>query len=205
MKLAVDVDAAAKLAHWGMLPHLPELLGIDLTECFTLTSLKFRAKKAIEKPDGKVFHSTEAAQAAVDFCAILAAAPEVTLMPQLQDLQGIDAGEAVLLSAMHLDPQIRMLTGDKRAMRALSAAPPEVREVFVGRVFMLEQLLAIALDRFGLDWLREKVCPYRHIDKAALIVMGSRCDAAEPSVRDAISAYVAEVHRLCNPSLLCTT
>ncbi|TFZ02985.1 hypothetical protein EZ313_17330 [Ramlibacter henchirensis] len=202
MRLAIDIDAAAKLAHWGLLPHIPALLNTDWKGCITLTSLRFRAQKALQKPDGRVFHCTEAAQVALDLCASVGLPPDVTLLTELQDVQGIDAGEAVLLSAMHMDRDLCLLTGDKRALRALSAAAPELRGVFAGRVVTVEQVLGAALNRFGLLWLRQNVCPYRHIDKAILIIMGSRCDAGEPSVREAIDAYVMEVRALCDPSLL---
>lgn len=202
MRLAIDIDAAAKLAHWGLLPHVPALLGVNWGDCFTLTSLKFRAQKALAKPDGRVFHCIEAAQAAIALCGCIGETPEVALLADLQDIQGIDAGEAVLLSAMLDDSEILLLTGDKRALRALSSSAPELRGRFAGRVVTVEQVVNAALNRFGLAWIQQHICPYRHIDKAILVVMGSRCDAGEPSVREAIAAYVSELKGLCDPSLL---
>lgn len=35
--LLVDVDAAVKLAHWGLLGELPTLIDTPLSNCATLT------------------------------------------------------------------------------------------------------------------------------------------------------------------------
>lgn len=201
--LLIDIDAAVKLAHWGLLAELPKLTGMALNSCATLTSLRFRALKAAEKPDGKLFHTVAAAQAVLDTLPHLAQLPvDVELLPALQNLPGIDAGEAVLISAMAARPEVRMLTGDKRCLRALAACDPEIREPLANRVLIVEQVLLLALDAYGLLWLQGKVCALRHIDKAVAIVMGSKCDLAENSVREGLHSYIDEMVRLCDPQLL---
>ena len=99
-------------------------------------------------------------------------------------------------------PQARLLTGDKRCLRALAACESSLREQFAKRVLTVEQVLLLGLDAKGLEWLRERVCAYRHIDKAVGIVMGSRCDSPEISVREGLRAYINELSGLCHPPLL---
>lgn len=201
--LLIDIDAACKLAHWGMLSQLPALTGIELSACQTLTSLKYRALKASSKLDGRVFHSAEAVQEVLRVVGQMPVLdPGLEILPGLQDVAGIDAGEAVLLSAAAAAKDARLLTGDKRSLRSLGACPPEIRATVAGRILVVEQVLAGALDKRGLQWLREQVCPQRHVDKAVSIIMGSRCDAAEASVREALASYIAEMVSLCDPSLL---
>lgn len=201
--LLVDIDAAVKLAHWGMLEELPSLIGTPLNSCATLSSLRFRAQRATQTPDGKLFHTPQAARAVLQALQHMAPLPvDVKLLPALQNLPGIDAGEAVLISAMAAQPEARMLTGDKRCLRALAACGTDVREPLARRVLIVEQVLLLALDAHGMDWLRARVCASRHIDKAVSIVMGSKCDAAESSVRDGLQAYIAEMIGLCDPRLL---
>jgi hypothetical protein len=200
--LAVDVDAATKLAHWGLLGEAPILLGTSLNECYTLTSLKYRARKSLNSPDGKVFHSVDAAQAVIDAMEKMAPAPKVPLISQLQDIDGIDPGEAVLLSGVAAHAGSRILTGDKRALRSLAACDSAFREQFSGRIVIVEQVVLAALDRFGLVWLRSRICAFRTIDKAMVVAMGSRCDAGESAVREALNSYVNEITALCNPPLL---
>lgn len=127
---------------------------------------------------------------------------DVELLPDLQNMPGIDAGEAVLISAMAARAETRLLTGDKRCLRALAACDPELREPLAKRVLVVEQILLFALDAHGLEWLRGKVCALRHIDKAVSIVMGSKCDSAESSVREGLRSYIDEMNGLCDPRLL---
>lgn len=204
MALFLDVDAVAKLSHWEILPHLPSLTGMAWTECGTLSSLKFRALRGISKPDGKLFRTQAAAQIASD--AIAQMGQTVPLEPStsdLQDLAGIDPGEMILLEALTgAGENSRLLTGDKRALKALATLGEKHRQRYSGRVLIVEQIIAKALHVYDLPWLQARVCPQRQIDTAISIVFGSRCDASEPSVKDGLKSYCDEMHCLCDPSLL---
>lgn len=203
MKLLLDVDAAVKLAHWGILQELPTLLNLQWDHCATLTSLRFRAQRSMEKPDGKLFHSAEAALVVVAICRELPVLPADTqLLGSLQDAPGVDAGEAVLLSALAASADARMLSGDKRCMRAVAELPAADRAGLAGKCIVVEQVILHALDVRGLQWLRERVCALRHIDKAIMIALGSRCDAPEASVREALRSYIREIEQACDPTLL---
>lgn len=203
MKLLIDVDALAKLAHWSLPEELPTIVGVPLSQCVTLTSMRFRAQRAQLKPDGKLFHSTDAANAAIrTMDHMLPSLPaDIQLLPFLQNLTGIDAGEAVLLSALSA-PGARLLTGDKRALKALAELMAYQRAHFSGKIVVVEQVLLAALKLHGIDWLRERVCPYKSIDKAVGIVMGHRCDASEKSVREGLESYINELRQAAAPSLI---
>jgi hypothetical protein len=203
MALLVDVDALAKSAHWQLLPEIPECLAVPLAECATLTSARFRAQRALTKPDGKPFHNVEAAQAALDAIAKMlpAVAPDGACLPYLQKVAGIDAGEAVLLSSI-ANSDTRLLTGDKRALKALANLQPDQRAPFEGRIILIEQLIQQALKRHGLPWLRERICPHLQIDNAMANIMGSRCDAGLESVQEGLASYIGEIERSASPSLI---
>jgi len=62
--LYVDVDAFSKLAHWNILPLLADLTCHQWHDIATVSSLWFRAQRATEKPDGKLFYTVEAAKIA---------------------------------------------------------------------------------------------------------------------------------------------
>jgi hypothetical protein len=162
-----------KLSHWGLLPSLPIITAIPVGECSTLTSVKFRALKAATTPDGKVFHSSEASAGVLAAIDMMSAAPDPALdiLPALQDQPGIDPDEAILLTAVATTPGSRLLTGDKRCLRAVAKLPLDMREKYFSSIWTVEQILLMALDRYGLIWLREKVCPWRQIDTAIGIVM----------------------------------
>lgn len=203
MKLLVDVDALAKLAHWRILDDLPTFTGVPLSECATLTSARFRAERAVKKPDGRVFYSTEAATAALRAIdgMMRPLSPETQHLPTLQGISGIDAGEAVLLSALSAGGA-RLLTGDKRALKALAGLDSPQRAPFAGKIIVIEQVLVVALARHGIGWLRERVCPYKQIDKAIGNAMGSQCDASQDSVREGLESYIKELELAAIPTLI---
>lgn len=205
VQLLVDVDALCKLAHWRLLSELPYLLGTVWSDCATLTSAKHRARKAKVKPDGRIFRTTAAAEEAL--WAIEQMQP--TLEPNAEGLKdfenvpGIDPGEAVLLSAIATSPSARLLTGDKRALRALASTPNSIRSSYAGKIILVEQVILGALDAHDLAWLRDHVCPEKDVDKTISMIMGGRCDASEVSVREGLASHLNELKRLCDPSIVC--
>jgi len=201
--LLIDVDALCKLAHWNLLDPLPELTGVPLSACATLPSCRHRAAKALTKPD-KVFRCIEAATAALRVSANFGELPQPdpNLLEPFQDVAGIDSGEAVMFARMLEHPAAILLTGDKRAMRAAATLPIQVRGPIAARVLPVECIVKCALEAYGLDELRARVCPWKDVDKAIAIVMGSRCDQAAESVREGLASYLHELSNLCEPSLV---
>lgn len=202
--LLVDVDVLAKLAHWGMLPELPTFVEVDWPRMSTVPSLRFRAQRAATTPDGKLFHSTDAARAVMRAVSQMAPLPTVdpTRLAQFQDATDIDAGEAILFALLDGVADRCVLTGDKRAVRALSQLPATRRVLLEGRLLILEAVFLKALDLRGIEWLRKLVCPSRELDKAISIALGSRCDAPPEAVDEALRSYHGELAVLCTPCLL---
>lgn len=128
--------------------------------------------------------------------------PDPALLIQFQNIAGIDAGEAVMLARLIEDPNTLFLTGDKRALRAVAAMDDKVRASIAERVVPVECIIKCVLDAFGIDELRARVCTWKDVDKAVAIVMGSRCDQAEASVREGLASYLGELYALCRPSLI---
>lgn len=202
--LFLDVDALSKLAHWNILPLIPNLLGLTWDQIATISSLRYRAQAAVTKPDKKLFHTTMAAQAAVDYIARTSTcpAPDAAVMEAFSNVPQIDAGEAVLFSLVMTHPGARLLTGDKRALRAL--ANHEFAANFDGKIICIEQILRMALEAYGREWLLTNVGPQAQIDKAAAIVLGSRQDAPIGHINEALNSYIAEMIGLKDPSMLWT-
>lgn len=204
MSLLIDIDALCKLAHWRLLGVLPELSGITWTDCATLTSAAFRARKASVQPDGRLFRCTRAADEVIEATALMSTqvAPDIEQLSVLQDLPGIDAGEALLFASAATSSEHRLLTGDKRAIRAIAALADPLRLPYQNKIIVIEQVLNGVLDHMGIAQLREHVCPWANIDVAVRNAMGSRCDAAEQSVREGLDSYIAEMIDLCSPTLI---
>lgn len=200
--LFVDVDALCKLAHWNLLPILPELIGHSFNDMATVSSLSHRARRAIDKPDGKLFHCVEAARSAHEHITQMGqlAAPNSAILTLLADSPQIDSGEALLLALTATDDDSYFLTGDKRALRALSKL--SCSKLFAGKIIIIEHILFRCLHVKGRRWLLDNVCPHKHIDTAISIILGSRCDGEEAAITSGIKSYLTEIIDLHDPSLL---
>lgn len=200
--LYVDVDAVSKLAHWNILPLLPHITGLPWHGMASVSSLKHRAHRAIEKLDGKVFHTVKAATIAKEALIQMqeAGEPDVDLLTALGSYKDIDPGEAVLLSLATGDDSSFLLTGDKRALRRL--AKTEFAGRFSGRIVVVEQVLLHCLQYQGRDWVLQHVCPHRQIDKAISICLGSTCEASATDIEQGLTSYIGEIDRLFTPTFL---
>jgi len=118
---------------------------------------------------------------------------------RLDDLVGIDAGEAILLSATAAIPEFRLLTGDKRCLRAV-ATDPEcaiIAHRIRGRVVCFEQILRCLIVRFGFGHVLDKVVPVLpSCDTAVRTAFGSGARATEPNVLACLESYIGELRGL---------
>jgi hypothetical protein len=201
--LFIDVDAMSKLAHWKILPELPSLLSTTWSETATLSALEFRARRATQSLDHKLFHAVDAAHLILDIIGNMAkpdGEPDEDILRALTDVRAIDAGEAVLLSQIVNVPGDRLLTGDKRAISALSKL--SIAHRFTGKIITLEQIILACLHVHGSHWLHERICPFRHLDKMVQVALGSTCNADDANIREALNAYIKDVEREYTPTLL---
>lgn len=201
--LFIDADAMSKLAHWKILPELPSLLSTKWEEVTTISSLEFRARRAIQSLDYKLFHTVDAANVVLESIYNMAKPQDQSnedILQELVDVRAIDTGEAVLLSKIANHSDNRLLTGDKRAITALSRLP--IAEKFIGKIITIEQIILASLDIYGSCWLLEHICPFRNIDKMVQVVLGSDCDAEEANIREALNAYIKSIEKEFTPTLL---
>lgn len=198
----VDVDAICKLAHWDILSHLPGLLGCTWAEIATVSSLRYRAQRAVENPDGKLFRSSAAALTVVECMAKMSAmlVPDASILEDLNGITQVDPGEAVLIAVTLRDPAGMFITGDKRALRALAQHPLATR--LAGRIVLVEQVLELCLNQNGREWLLTCIREHRAIDKAIAMIVGSNCDASLENLSAGLSSYIGEISNLCEPSMI---
>ncbi len=203
----LDADALSKLAHWNMLGELSSLTGFTSAQAATLSSLIHRASKSREKPDGKLFRDATAASRAHEYLKQLAPlpAPDEGFISVVQHVPAIDPGEAVLFATLRAHQNTVLITGDKRAIRALTDAVESILITpFNGRIIIVEQILLALLKAKGIEWLRDHVCPYRTLDKAIGVVMGSDCRASAESVETGLRSYITDVGSYSGTLLCCT-
>lgn len=199
-RLVVDVDALVKLAHWGLLGELEGATGIPPERQATVESIRFRAARR----DPKLFRDATVADYLAVALSQFGAAwrPDAEVVAHLQGIAGLDAGEITLIAMLCSDPQAVLVTGDKRALRALAASGLEdIVERVAGRIVCLEQVVLSALDRLGVGTLAKSIEPHRDLDVAIRCAVPLLPYPVELDVRKGLLSYIEDLRKDA-PSLL---
>lgn len=162
MRPLLDTDVFCKLGAAGLLSDAAALFGADLLECERLPALPQMLRRGrLRKRLGDSLCDQLIPLA--DQLPIIAGADDVWL-ERLTGVVAIDPGEAQLFAAAAVGTAV-VLSGDKRALKAVSALP-ELARVLSGRVVVIESLL-IALSRvLGVEPLRQRLKPTLALDMA---------------------------------------
>ncbi len=116
----------------------------------------------------------------------------------LDDIVGIDPGEAILLSATSRFPDYYLLTGDKRCLKTLATYPEclAIAHRIRGKVVCFEQVLQRVIDRFGFAHVLAKVAPVLYCDTALRAAFGSGAQSTEPNCIACLQNYIGELRAL---------
>jgi hypothetical protein len=132
------------------------------------------------------------------------AAAEIEYAAQRKNLQ-LDVGESQLC-VMAITRKIPWLvTGDKRAIRALEALLAEVHLIsaLTGRVICLEQLIIRAIKKFGGLEIRKCICAETKVDKTLAICF--ECDNAKVAHdvgETGLQSYITDLRKSANSLLV---
>jgi hypothetical protein len=99
----------------------------------------------------------------------------------------IDQGEASLISYVSYHNQRGsnnyLLTGDKRCLRALiSSSFPDILQSLNGKVWCLEQLIFKNIEKFGFEYIKNKIIPVNSCDTALKVAFSSDKVTQENSI-----------------------
>ena len=187
--LLADNDVLIKAAHWKLLDYLPECTGIGWDETSVLESLRHRARNK----DAKLFRDPMVAKVLSGYLDRTAPLPlpAPSVVARLEGIEGIEAGESILIASACAHGKATLVTGDKRALRTL--AQPLLAEIHIqlqGRVVCLEHLLWCALDHVGADQLAEAVASFPGLDTVAECVIPPPGRAKEAEIRFGLKSYL---------------
>lgn len=140
-QLLIDSDAFVLLAAAGLLDRAITCLGFARDDARRLDALAGMLRR------GKTFADlTEMERACAEtWCDRIAPfreSPSPDSMQQLAGIANIDSPEATLFATCYDNPKAVLLTGDKRALRALAKRAPVFCQSLNGRVACLEQVVA---------------------------------------------------------------
>ncbi len=171
MRLLIDTDAFCKLAIGGVLNDAVRLLGADLGTCGRLPALPYMLRRGgLRARYGP--QACDALMPIVDTMPIVELSSSLYL-DQLAAIPEIDPGEAQLFAKME-EADFHLITGDKRALRALKNVAGLI-DVLAGRIVVLESMLLALCADLGLEEVRRRTHVLRGLDNMTRICF-SECN-----------------------------
>jgi hypothetical protein len=192
MRLLVDSDMFCKLGLGNLLDDALVVLGVQMNDCARLPALPHMLRRgSLPRTYG-----SDACANLIPLADSLKAisAPNATWLDRVASAQAIDPGEAQIFATAAQDSLI-VLTGDKRALRALKNISGYA-DALAGRIVVLEAILMALGDRLGYIEVRRKLGTVVTNDNTLKVCFS----AGNPEPRRALESYyrslVAEVHPL---------
>ena len=154
-QLLIDTDVFCKLTVCGMLPDAIGLLNVDISDCARLAPLPYM----LQRGRLRKLYGDQASDAMIPIAEqiTIVTQPSVAWLDKLALNQAIDVGEAQLF-ATAAESGIMVITGDKRALRALKSIS-DFPAALKGRIIVFEALLIALCDKYGPDIIRTKLQP----------------------------------------------
>jgi hypothetical protein len=107
---------------------------------------------------------------------------------ELSDIDGIDGGEQVLAAILIAAPEGRvLLSGDKRFVQAFRENLPERWDALGGSIISFEACMLAIEERYGFDYLRERVHAVKHCDGSLRLAVGDEPTAE--TFREAMASF----------------
>ncbi|MCS3761591.1 hypothetical protein [Bradyrhizobium centrosematis] len=167
----VDSDVLLKMCVYAAAAELVQVASANATEPAILLFAKFALRSRIDR--ARNINDKAAARKTLE----VALSKVRQLEPTTEEIEkaaefeerataaglSFDVGESQLMSVMQSRHAVALLTGDKRAIKAISVL---FRDEMVERVACLEQVVATIIAQFGLERFRDRVCSERGCDKA---------------------------------------
>lgn len=155
MRLLVDSDIFCKLGVSGLLQPALAALGLSWNECGRLAALPHMLRR------GKLpkLYGAAACELLIPSAESMPVAPlaGTEWLDQLVGVDQIDAGEAQLFAAS-CEHTLVIVTGDKRALRAV-AKLPGLCMALPGRIITLEAILITLCQTQGVTAVRRSITP----------------------------------------------
>jgi hypothetical protein len=189
----LDNDVILKLTTYRMLDEALDGLEIDRSDIRVLESARFvfeKHKKAIEK------YSSETRESAINFIK-----PRTKIAAQNNDeyklliaQNGIDIGEATLITATIQESASFLVSGDKKCLNALvSKDLDSIHKKMQGRVICLEQIICRSIEIQGFGWVLDRIIPNLACDATLRAAFGSGSKSQYETVLGTLNSYIQDL------------
>ena len=196
MRALIDNDVFCKLEVCGLLDVALKSLGLAPEACACLKTLPYVLKRGRLHDQYGDGVSRRLAGGVGRFAAV-PELPEVW-KEQLTGSHEIDPGEAAIFGAAADAPDTLAVTGDKRAIKALSGLPA-LSSSLAGRVVCLEALVLCLIAARGIDFVAKGIEPALAFDGALQVCFTS----GDPTA--GLRSYFRALQEDASPGLLYST
>ncbi len=120
---------------------------------------------------------------------------DIEQLSNLQKIEGIDSGEAILTLAAMAEESFYIATSDKNYIEALAGATQieAIKTKLSGRIICLEQAIKIIILSQGFEAVLTKVLPSRQCDKALHAIFGSGERCTQDNVMMSLDGYIQDL------------
>jgi len=200
--LFVDNDIALKLAAWDLWSSLQsafEPSSVDIGVLATLPHIT-RKNRAVRDRFGD-----EAVQRVEQLAANASASKRLFFVDQsrvstavfsrLLAIEALDVGEALLFSAACAhDGSCRVITGDKRCVRALHQSGDPVAHTLSGQIICLEQVIRRFVSSALYEQVRQSIVRGPDVDRTiSTVVFNQGLNTPRPTAIEALDSYIREL------------
>lgn len=194
-----DNDIVSKLAIFDLLPEALEALEASPQDVLVLPTAKYKFGIA-GKSQKKQKFSPEITQRIGDFLTSVreVECSDSAIASILQNVHGIDIGEAALFSAIPAYHGSILATGDKVSLRAIAGLPeakPFVESQLNGRVICFEQIILRIIKIKDFEYVKQKIVPCLDFDTAIRSAFGSRMDSTLDNVDRSLNSTISHLRK----------
>lgn len=200
-QVLLDNDLALKIACYALVREALAIVGRDGVRPGMLGVARFVLRSRIERGRGIVSpsHAMQQLQVLLENVNLLEPTEDelalaADLEAEAQRLEHeLDGGESQLLAILAHRGLRLLLTGDKRAIVAMSVVAPGLAS---SKIACLEQFMAEIISLAGVEPVRAAVCNEPSVDKAITACFGcSRPSATEADVIEGLASYTGHLSR----------
>jgi hypothetical protein len=185
--ILLDNDVIHKLGYCNLLDDFLSLLKLDEIQIYVLETAEYVLKNKTKKAGQEACFDR-----IKSFLTIVKkyTNPDEKIIGELEKNIGIDAGEAILISALIVHKKSVFITGDKRCLKTLaeSAFYKANASQLLEKAICFEQIILWLIEKFGFDQIYPKVHCAKEIDKALRSIFTS--SATEESVKEGLNSYI---------------
>lgn len=208
LRACIDSDALVNLLALGCFKEALTCIGCDEHSCFRLPSVVAQIERGRWVGERWPKADRAAMVAIAQRLPVLPLPQNIAVQEALNSVDGIDEGESFILARALEDPELLVLTGDGRMIRALHLPPPVVNlESLRGRILIFPQVIgalvgSLSIAEVEYRWRTAAPDTTRQRQKSLSVMFGSESPTRSEEFWAGYSFQVRHVTEICGDDWL---